>query len=174
MSLRIRLLGAFAYVLLLILLALEIPLALNLARRIDAEVRNEAAAQAFVVAANASGSMSDARALRSYVNSAGRDLGARVIVVDSRGVLRADSTVASPRALPYSSRPEISAALSGRRAQGERHSDTLGQDLLYTAVPVTSVGRVVGAVRVTRASAPFTPASAAGSWRWPRSAPSPS
>jgi signal transduction histidine kinase len=150
MSLRLRLLGAFAYVLLLILLALEIPLALNLSRRIDAEVRNEAASQAFIVAANASGGMSDARALRRYVNSAGRDLGARVIVVDSRGVLRADSTVASPRALPYSSRPEISAALSGRRAQGERHSDTLGQDLLYTAVPVTSAGRVVGAVRVTQ------------------------
>ncbi len=150
MSLRIRLLGAFAYVLLLILLALEIPLALNLARRIDAEVRNEAAAQAFIVAANASGSMSDPRSLRSYVNTAGRDLGARVIVVDSRGVLRADSTVATPRALPYASRPEIRAALSGRRAQGERHSETLGQNLLYTAVPVTNVGRVVGAVRVTQ------------------------
>ena len=150
MSLRIRLLGAFAYVLLLILLALEIPLALNLARRIDAEVRNDAAAQAFIVAANASGSMNDARALRSYVTSAGRQLGARVIVVDSRGVLRADSAVASPRALPYASRPEIRVALSGRRAQGERHSETLGQDLLYTAVPVTSVGRTVGAVRVTQ------------------------
>src|SRR4029078_7159519 len=36
------------------------------------------------------------------------------------------------------------------RAQGERHSDTLGQDLLYTAVPVTNNGQVVGAVRVTQ------------------------
>lgn len=151
MSLRLRLLGAFAYVLLLLLLALEIPLGLNLARRIDAEVRNEAAAQAFVVAASASGRMNDPQALRSYVTRAGRDLGARVIVVDSpRGILRADSTVRSPRPLPYASRPEIGVALSGRRAQGERHSNTLGQDLLYTAVPVTSAGRVVGAVRVTQ------------------------
>ena len=59
MSLRLQLLGAFAYVLLLILVALEVPLALNLARRIDAEVKNEAAAQAFVVSAGASGSMGD-------------------------------------------------------------------------------------------------------------------
>ena len=43
--------------LLLIIVALEVPLALNLARRIDAEVKNEAAAQAFVVAASASGRM---------------------------------------------------------------------------------------------------------------------
>ena len=55
MSLRLQLMGAFAYVLVLILVALEVPLALNLARRIDAEVKNEAAAQAVVVAANASG-----------------------------------------------------------------------------------------------------------------------
>ncbi|HKG43394.1 MAG TPA: response regulator transcription factor [Gaiellaceae bacterium] len=54
MSLRLQLLGAFAYVLLLIIVALEVPLALNLARRIDTEVKNEAASQAFVVAANAS------------------------------------------------------------------------------------------------------------------------
>src|SRR6185369_6096813 len=30
------------------------------------------------------------------------------------------------------------------------HSDTLGKDLLYTAVPVTNNGRVLGAVRVTQ------------------------
>ena len=59
MSLRLRILGAFAYVLLLIIVALEVPLALNLARRIDAEVKNEAAAQAVVVAAGASGRMNE-------------------------------------------------------------------------------------------------------------------
>lgn len=151
MSLRIRLMGAFAYVLLLILLALEVPLALNLARRINAEVRDEAASQAFIVAANASGRMNDPGALNSIVTRAGSDLGARVIVVDApRGILRADSAIASPPSVSYRSRPEITTALSGTRAQGERHSDTLGQDLLYTAVPVTSGSRIVGAVRVTQ------------------------
>jgi signal transduction histidine kinase len=150
-SLRLRLLGAFAYVLLLILVALEVPLALNLARRIDAEVKNEAAAQAVIVAANASGRMNRPRELGGVARAAGRDLGGRVIVVDRRGLLRADSTVVgTPRPLPYRSRPEIGTALAGGRAQGERHSDTLGQDLLYTAVPVTNNGRVVGAARVTQ------------------------
>ena len=153
MSLRLQIVGAFAYVLLLILVALEVPLALNLARRIDAEVKNEAAAQAFVVSAGASGRMSDTKELRKLANGAGQDLGGRVIIVDApRGRLRADSTDPSPGLVRYASpsRPELRIALSGQRAQGERHSATLGADLLYTAVPVTNNGRVVGAVRVTQ------------------------
>jgi signal transduction histidine kinase len=152
MSLRLQLLSAFAYVLLLIIVALEVPLALNLARRIDAEVKNEAAAQAFVVSAGAAGRMSKPQQLAELVHSSGSDLGARVIVVGPppNGRLLADSTVATVPRISYASRPEIAAALGGERAQGERHSDTLGQDLLYTAVPVTNNGKVVGAVRVTQ------------------------
>jgi two-component system, OmpR family, sensor kinase len=153
MSLRLQLLAAFAYVLLLIIVALEVPLALNLARRIDAEVKNEAAGQAFVVAASASGRMKQPKRLAQVVRAAGSDLGGRVIVVDApRGLLLADSTVGVTQPLPYATaaRPELRTALRGVRAQGERHSDTLGQDLLYTAVPVTNNGQVVGAVRVTQ------------------------
>lgn len=153
MSLRLQLLGAFAYVLLLIIVALEVPLALNLARRIDAEVKNEAASQAFVVAANASGHMRDRKELAELARRAGSQLGARVIVVDARGLLLADSTVARPPRVSYASRPEIAAARRGNRAQGERHSRTLGQDLLYTAVPVTNNGHVVGVARVTQSLA---------------------
>jgi len=151
-SLRNQLLGAFAYVLLLIIVALEVPLALNLAKRIKAEVKNEAASQAFIVSANASGSMNDRGALRQLVRSSGRTLGARVIVVGPppNGRLLADSTVSAPPNTSYASRPEIARALRGFRVQGERHSDTLGEDLLYTAVPVTNNGRVVGAARVTQ------------------------
>jgi two-component system, OmpR family, sensor kinase len=152
MTLRLQLLLAFAYVLLLIIVALEVPLALNLARRIDAEVKNDAAAQAFVVAAGASGRMGDRAELAKLVRRAGQQLGARVIVVGPApaGRLLADSTAANPPSTSYASRPEIGAALDGGRSQGERHSDTLGQDLLYTAVPVTNNGRVVGAARVTQ------------------------
>jgi signal transduction histidine kinase len=150
MSLRTQLLGAFAYVLLLVIVALEVPLALNLARRIDAEVKNEAATQAFLVAANAAGRIGDRQQLEGLVQQAGRDLGARVIVVGRQGTLLADSTISRPPRASYASRPEIQQALRGDRVQGERHSATLGQDLLYTAVPVTNNSRVVGAVRVTQ------------------------
>jgi signal transduction histidine kinase len=147
-SLRARLLAAFAYGYLLILVALMVPLALNLARRVDAEVRNDAAGQAHIVAAQAAGSMGNRAELGRLTRSAASDLGARVIVVDSSGVLRADSAGGAARS--FATRPEIRTALGGRTAQGERHSDTLGEDLLFTAVPVTDGGQIVGAVRVTQ------------------------
>jgi hypothetical protein len=83
-SLRLRLLLAFAYGFLLIVIALEVPLALNLRRRVDAEVRNDAAGQAHIVAAQASGSMA-ARCSSGESRIRRPQLGARVIVVDSAG-----------------------------------------------------------------------------------------
>jgi signal transduction histidine kinase len=151
MSLRLRLLAAFAYVLLLILVALEVPLGLSLARRIDAEVKNGASAQAFIVAAGAAGRMDSRAELRRLARDSGDELGARVIVVNRAGRLLADSTAAQAGSISYASRPEIRTAIHARHAvQGIRHSNTLGKDLLYTAVPVTNNGRIVGAVRVTQ------------------------
>jgi signal transduction histidine kinase len=151
MSLRLRLLGAVAYILLLIIVALEVPLALNLARRVDAEVKNDAASQAFVVAARAPGSLGRPENLQRLAEEAGSDLGARVIIVNRQGVLKADSAGPALLNTSYASRPEVRSALSGLRAQGERHSDELGADILYTAVPVANEnGQTVGAVRVTQ------------------------
>jgi two-component system, OmpR family, sensor kinase len=150
MSLRTRLLAAFAYVLVLVIVALEVPLILNVARRIDAEVRAQAAAEAQLVAASASGQMGDRPELQRIAVEAGKDLsGARVIVVDHLGGLRADS--AGLTAGSYRDRPEIRVALQeGRIAQGRRFSDTLGESLLYTAVPIVRGDDRVGAVRITQ------------------------
>jgi signal transduction histidine kinase len=151
MSLRLRLLAAFTYVLLLILVALEVPLGLSLARRIEAEVKNGASAQAFIVAAGAAGRMANRRELQRLAEDSGNELGARVIVLNRAGRLLADSTAPGARSISYLTRPEIRTVLRQRRSvQGVRHSDTLGKDLLYTAVPVSNNGRVVGAVRVTQ------------------------
>jgi len=150
MSLRLRLLAAFAYVLVLVLVALEIPLALSLSSRVDAEVRAQASSQAQIVAAAASGRIDERARLLRTVQDAGRDLGARVIVVDLRGRLIADSAGGGLRGASYRDRPEIADALAGIPAQGTRHSSTLGEELLFTAVPVIDDGRRVGAVRVTQ------------------------
>ena len=53
MTLRGRLLLALAYILLLAIIALEVPLAISLRDRVDAEVRSQARSQADVVAATA-------------------------------------------------------------------------------------------------------------------------
>lgn len=152
MSLRMKLLASFAYVLVLVLIALEIPLALSLSSRVDNEVRSQAASQAQVVAAAASARLGERVQLQRVVEQAGRDLGARVVVVDKRGRLLADSSGSARRAESYASRPEVAAALAGRARQGTRQSDTLGDELLYTAVPILDQGRTVGAVRVTQSN----------------------
>ncbi|MBX3313272.1 MAG: HAMP domain-containing protein [Actinobacteria bacterium] len=73
--------------------------------------------------------------------------GARVVVVDGRGISIVDTGASTPR--DFSTRPEIRTALAGHRATGTRGSETLGSDLLYVAVPVASEGVVHGAVRLT-------------------------
>ena len=150
MSLRARLLAAFAYVLVLVIVALLVPLALNLSRRVDAEIRSEARGQAQLLAASVSGRLGERDQLERLVEDAANDLGGRVIVVGRRGGLLADSAAPGRGALSYASRPEIADALRGDPTQGERHSDSLGEDLLFTAVPVVSEGNTEGAVRVTQ------------------------
>ena len=55
--------------------------------------------------------------------------------------------------MAYGNRPEIVDALAGRTVQGRRRSETLDEQLLYTAVPVVQAGRTAGAVRVTQSVA---------------------
>jgi signal transduction histidine kinase len=85
-----------------------------------------------------------------------RRTGARVVVVDKSGVSVVDTSGATGR--DFSTRPEIAAALRGDRTTGIRHSDTLGTDLLYVAVPIASGGNVFGAVRLTLDTADVTAA----------------
>jgi two-component system, OmpR family, sensor kinase len=152
-SLRLRVLAAFAYVLVLVIVALEVPLALSLSSRVDTEVEAEAAGRAQLVAAAVSDGMADVDGLGQVVRQASRDLGGRVIVVGSRGRLLADSAGEGLLREPYGNRPEIRDALAGRVVQGRRESETLGQTLLYTAVPIVHNGETVGAVRVTQSLA---------------------
>lgn len=151
MSLRTRLLLSLAYVALLAIVALEIPLALNLRDRVDAEVRSQAKGQADLVAASAADLLAPTSltSLRPLVLSAAATVRGRVIVVDGTGRLLADSSGAS-RGTDYSGRPELRAALRGRTQQRTRHSTSVGADLLATAVPIVRGTRVTGAVRITQ------------------------
>jgi two-component system, OmpR family, sensor kinase len=138
-------------VLVLAVVALEVPLASSVADRIDAEVRSQARGQADVVAASVADLLgpADARERERLVDAAAASVRGRVIVVDARGDLLADSE-GTPPGRSYAGRPEIAAALEGSADQRERSSQTLGQTLLVTSVPVLSGGRAAGAVRVSQ------------------------
>jgi two-component system, OmpR family, sensor kinase len=156
MSLRVRMLAAFGYVLVFALIALEIPLTLNFSRRVDSEIRSEASAAAQAVAAAASGRLTTLAPLNALAHQQAIRIGGRVLIVDSRGHVLVDSD-GSPRGTSYASRPEIASALRGTTSplrgttsQGERHSNSLNADLLFTAVPIVDAGHSTGAVRITQ------------------------
>ena len=75
--------------------------------------------------------------------------GARVIVLDINGVSIAASDSADTIGTSFSSRPEVSEALSGSVSIGRRFSATLNQELLYVAVPILNGPNTIGAVRLT-------------------------
>jgi len=151
MSLRATLLLALAYVLLLALIALGLPLAVSLRDRVDSEVKGQARSQADVVAASASELLEPPQpsGLARLARVAGDSVRGRVIVVDGRGRLLADSA-GTRLGRSYASRPEIRAALEGHGEQISRNSSTLGAEILATAVPVLEHGRPAGAVRITQ------------------------
>ena len=70
LTLRARLLLALAYVLVLAIVALEVPLAISLRDRVDAEVTSQSRSQADVVAATVSGGLDQPRALASAATTA--------------------------------------------------------------------------------------------------------
>jgi signal transduction histidine kinase len=150
MSLRTTLLIAFAYVLLLVIVMLEVPLVLNISRRVDAEVKAEASGQAQLVATTSADELDHRSAMQRIVQRSAKALGGRVIVVGRAGRVIVDSAGPGVRGLSYADRPEIRAALDGATPQGTRHSSSLGEDLLYTATPIIRNGGPVGAVRVTQ------------------------
>jgi len=139
-------------VLLLAIIAFAVPLGFTLRDRVDDEVRLQARGQADVVAATASDLLARSRRaqLRSLVRRAAESARGRVVVVDARGTLLADSAGNGELGKSYADRPEIRAALAGRRFQEARNSQTLSQELLATATPVARNGTTVGAVRVTQ------------------------
>lgn len=146
---------ALAYVLLLALIAFGVPLGLSLRDRQDEEVRLQSRGQADVVAATAAPFFAPARRpqLTVLAEKTSESVRGRVLIVDASGRVLADSAGSGQLGATYSGRPEIAAALHGKRYQRSRHSATLGEDLLATASPVLHGGRVSGAVRITQSVA---------------------
>ena len=78
--------------------------------------------------------------LRAFVEDYASDTGGRVVVVNGRGRALVDTDPPEAGARDFSSRPEFREALAGRVATGVSHSELLGTDLLYVAVPSRRTG----------------------------------
>jgi two-component system, OmpR family, sensor kinase len=166
-SFRARLVLAAAYLLAAVVIALTVPLALNIDRRATSELESDVVANATVLAGRVANQvrLGNTERLAEVVTDATVGDEARTVVVNDAGVLLADTDRAAQVGEQFATeeRPEFAAAAAGRIDVRERHSDTLGEDLLLVTVPVTDRGNVIGALRV---SAPMgaVDASVRSSW----------
>lgn len=149
--------AAIAYVLLLAIVALGLPLASSLSARVNDEVRSQAQGQADLVAATAADLLPTGRRreLAVLAHTAATAVRGRVLVVNGSGVVLADSAGPAQVGTNYLSpaRPEITRALAGHQVQVQRASRTLGEEILATAVPIIRNRVPAGAVRVTQSVA---------------------
>ena len=111
--------------------------------------------QADVVAATSADLLKppDRAGLEALTRASADSTRGRVLIVGPNARVVADSAGASTVGVSYASRPEIAAALRGRRIQDQRVSRSLGESILATAVPVLRYGHTIGAVRITQSVA---------------------
>jgi signal transduction histidine kinase len=143
---------AMAYVLVLAIVALEIPLAMSLRQRLDTEVRQQAENGAGLVAVLAGSAIrhDNPAALEQIAEQSADELRGRIVIVDDVGDVLADSARGEAVGTNMAARPEIAVGLSGREAQLTRESQSLGRELLATVAPIRHDGGTLGAVRVTQ------------------------
>lgn len=72
-------------------------------------------------------------------------------IIDSAGYLVASTDAFAEPGSSYLNRPEVDEAIAGRFSSGVRESVTLGDPIVYVAVPIVFGERVLGAVRLTTA-----------------------
>ena len=149
---KLRLIGALVTVAVLILLVFSIPLASFVARVERERLITALERDAFVLAGHAKETLNTTAgavlpSLQPYVDSYSKSSDARIVVTNASGLVVAssDPTIAFGR--DFSNRLEVAGALKGLPAVGERDSATLGERLLFVAVPVLLGDTVLGVVR---------------------------
>ncbi len=148
---RRRLLASYVTITVVTLLVLILPLGYTFASRERDRLLRDIEHDATVVAGLSEDALErgERPAIDPVLAAYARDPGGRIVVVDVTGTSVADSATPGQAGVDFSTRPEIASALSGNRSEGSRHSDTVGGDLLFVAVPVASSGVVHGVVRVS-------------------------
>jgi signal transduction histidine kinase len=153
-TVRSRLTLAFTYILLTVIVALSIPLAINLDKRARSEYATATLTNVQTVASAIGAESllpSKRAALQRDVEQYAQELNGRVVVTNSEGVVLADSDGTDiGKTFSGGLRPEIDIALGNPPTPNwqYRHSSDLDADILVTAAPIVDEG-LVGAVRLT-------------------------
>ncbi len=151
-----RLVAAVVGLVIAMLVVLGVPFLRTVERYERERLRLDLTRDAVVLGANVEDQLSaDEPAdafTESVVQTYAARTNARVVIVNKRGEVFADSeSVAGNQdeARSMASRPEFAEALKGNFAAITRYSTVLGYSSLFVAVPVSSAGQLLGAVRVS-------------------------
>jgi signal transduction histidine kinase len=149
---KLRLIGALVTVAVLILLVFSAPLASFVARVERERLVTALERDAFILAGHAKETLNTTAgavlpSLQPYVDSYSKSSDARIVVTNSVGLVVSTSDPTIAFGSDFSNRLEVAGALKGLPAVGERDSVTLGERMLYVAVPVLLGDKVLGVVR---------------------------
>ena len=95
----------------------------------------------------------DARTVDSVCKAMGQSTDTRFTIILPSGMVVGDSIETPDQMDNHASRPEIKQAFSGKRGRSIRYSNTLRQEMMYVALPITDHEKHIA---VVRASLPIT------------------
>jgi signal transduction histidine kinase len=151
-----RILASSLILTLVVLIVLEVPLGFSFADSQVDELVSQVERDDFALASLVEESLEDLGNgkpapldLQKVADAYQKQTGGRVVIVDSTGKALADSAPPEKGERYFRTRPEFQLALGGHVATGTRGSKTLGEHIVYVAVPVASGGKVHGAIRIT-------------------------
>ena len=149
-----RLLAAMVGLVLIVLIAHDVPLSSHLAQIERARLITSIERDAFTIGGRVTPLMKlpvADRAIKiiAVLDSYSQGNDGIVVVIDAEGYLAATNDQNAAVGDDYVRRPEIATALLGNPSSGSRASLSLGQNLVYVAVPVLSGADVLGVVRIT-------------------------
>jgi two-component system phosphate regulon sensor histidine kinase PhoR len=91
----------------------------------------------------------EVRELDAYLKKVGRDIHARVTVIDPQGVVLADTEKDPATMENHRYRPEVSQALEGKVGRSLRFSYTVEEQMMYVGLPLELQGSVRAVVRLS-------------------------
>jgi signal transduction histidine kinase len=149
---RKRLVIALMSVAAVMLLVFGIPLASFVAKVERERLITALERDAFILAGHAKETLNTSigsvlPSLQPYIAEHSSGGGTRVLVTNAAGLVVASNDPTLTIGANFTNRPEIATALTGVPAVGERSSRTLGQRLVFVAVPVLLGDEVLGVVR---------------------------
>ena len=151
---RKRLAAALVAVAAIILLVFSIPLAAFVADVERERLVTELERDAFILAGHAKETLNTTEgavlpSLQPYLAAYNSPDDPRVVIANSGGRVVASNDTTIVLGTNFSNRPEVATALTGVPAVGERASRTLGEPLVFVAVPVLLGDSVLGVVRIS-------------------------